>query len=187
LLKKLRNLRESKITEGATTSKVVVSTQKRKSLVPTAALASVSISNESEFKDALKNLRDGNSTNDWILVQYDAANTAILHYIGTGSGGTAELSAHLKEDNIAYGLVRILDQIDNSKTIKYCLVSWVGANVKSVVKARIATNIGFISNLLRPYHVDIAASSQDEISQQMITDKVRETSGSKTKVLVNKN
>jgi len=187
IVKKLRNLREAKVGEGSTSPKVSPSSPKRKSLVPTAALSSVSISNESEFKDAMKALRDNNTSNDWVLVQYDAGNTTILHFVGTGSGGTAELTAHLKDDNIAYGLVRIVDQIDNSKTIKYCFVNWVGANVKGVVKARVATNIGFIANLFHPYHVDVAASSQDEISQQIISDKVRETSGSKTKVLENKN
>jgi len=157
---------------------------KRKSLVPTAALATVSISNEGEFKDAMKVLRDSsNSANDWILLQYDASNTNLLHFIGSGSGGASELISKLKDDNICYGLVRVVDQIDNSKTIKYCFVNWVGSNIKGVVKARIATNLGFVTKLLAPYHVDVNASSLDEISADIISAKVKETSGSKSKVL----
>ena len=47
-----------------------------------------------------------------------------------------------------YGLLRVTDIIDGHTTIKFVFVSWAGAKVRVVPKAKMATHKGSIVNLI---------------------------------------
>lgn len=55
-----------------------------------------------------------------------------IAFVAKGSGGADTMSEQLQADNIFYGLVRVQDVIDNSVTVKFVFVQYIGSDVKPV-------------------------------------------------------
>jgi len=102
--------------------------------------------------------------------------------LGSGSGGSNELLRHLKEDVVAYGLVRQVERFDDSNRVMFAYINWVGENIHRMLKARLGTHSGAVKALLAPYHADIDATNHSEISSEIITVKIRDTMGTATRV-----
>jgi hypothetical protein len=143
----------------------------------------VSFPNVDELKAQLKSVRSADSSDDWILFTYESSNSNAIVFLGKGNGGAAELASHLKDDIVAYGLVRKIDQIDESKTVKYCYIHWTGETIPRMQKARIGTHRGAMSEFFAPFHVDLSITRQDEISDEIVENLIKSTSGTKSKVL----
>jgi len=100
-----------------------------------------------------------------------------LDYVGSGTGGVEELKSKLRDDKTSYGLVRVTDKIDNSVTVKFVLIVWVGEKVPFIKKAQVTTHKGSVTRLFGQYHNDIHANTLDEISESLIMGKVSDASG----------
>jgi len=103
--------------------------------------------------------------------------------VGKGEGGLSELSSHLNDSKVFYGLLRVTDQIDNSVTVKFVFIIWVGEKYPFVQKAKVTTHKGAISKLIGQYHNDINVSNASELTEEEIFSKVRDASGSGNRVL----
>lgn len=122
-------------------------------------------------------------------------NSQKLTYLGSGNGGTTELKTKLADDAIIFALVRVTDKIDNSVTVKFIWVNWLGNSVGRMMKARLSTQLGSIQDFIgvrlhnitttkpQQHHLSHQCSSQDEISHTILMEKVMGTSGSGSKVL----
>jgi len=138
--------------------------------------------------DAIAQVRNDRSEIDWVLTGYtDLKQTKDMHIglIGSGSGGVEELKQHLTDDNIYYGIVRMTDQIDNSITVKFVFIHFMGDGLKPMARARVTTHKLTVSEVFRPYHVDTFASKADELSQELLENLVGATSFSKSNVIDN--
>lgn len=138
--------------------------------------------------DAIQQVRSDSTDADWMLTGYtDLKQTKDMHIglVGVGSGGIEELKQHLTNDNIYYGLVRMTDQIDNSVTVKFVFIHFMGNELKPMARARVTTHKLTVSEVFRPYHVDTFASSASELSQQVLEDLVGATSFTKSAVIDN--
>jgi hypothetical protein len=101
-------------------------------------------------------------------------NTNTLSLVGSGNGPLSELTALLREDGISYGLYRTTVKVDDSVTVKFVKIIWVGESIPAVRKAKvclpfivivviphlpqITTHRGNIDALLGQAHVDVYAS-----------------------------
>jgi hypothetical protein len=133
--------------------------------------------NEAEASGAISDLRNNNTSTNWVLFSYSDTQKNTLVLTGSGSGGVDELKPKLDLSKVSYGLVRVTDQIDNSVTVKFVFIVWCGEKVPFVKKAQITTHKGSISTLVGQYHNDVYANNPDELSEELIISKVRAASG----------
>jgi len=141
----------------------------------------LTFTDEAAFKAALKAVRDDKGETNWILGSYQGKNSISL--IGSGSGGVTELSSRLEDDNINFGVVRVNEVIDKSKTTKFAYVYWVPESVKIMKKAEASARKGAIDAVFAPYHVDLTVQAKDELSDQHLMDAVSSASGSKSRIV----
>jgi hypothetical protein len=137
--------------------------------------AQISFDNEAEFKSALSSVRNGE--NDFIVVNYSGRDR--LAVLSTGTGGVEAAKFHFQPDNINFALVRVVDIIDKSATTKFVYVKFQPETVPAMKKSAISTKKGQYDALFSPYHVNFEISTPEEINEQIVTEKVQLTSGSK--------
>ncbi|KYR02663.1 putative actin binding protein [Tieghemostelium lacteum] len=141
------------------------------------------LQNEPEIREALKEFRSDASDVNWVLFGYEGGNSNNIVLLGKGTQGTQELISNLTPEIVGYGLVRIVEKIDNSNTVKFAFINWVGENIPRMLRARLGTHIGTIKELVQPYHVDIKCSVPSEISEDIVVDTISRSSGTKLNVL----
>jgi hypothetical protein len=139
--------------------------------------------NEETVRGGIKQVRDDNSGINWALVSYDAPRSKTLTLVGTGSGGVSEFITQLKDDIVGYGLVRLIETVDNSQTVKFCFVNWTGPNINRMQRAGLATHKGFVTELFHPYHVDLECEKPSEVSEEIIYAKIKKAAGTANYVL----
>jgi hypothetical protein len=142
----------------------------------------VSFADEEDTRRQLQEFRVGNG-NDWIAYTYHDVGSNEVGFLGTGAGGVTELLTHLKDDNVVYALVRKIDKIDDSNTVKVAFVFWTGESTNRMLKARLGTHKGFVNSFFAPFHVDLNATQHNEVSDDIVFDLIRTASGSKVHVL----
>jgi len=136
--------------------------------------------NEEEFKAGLASLRDINSDTTWFL---SALNDKLaLEVVGTGSGTVEEMLAAARDGTANYGVVRVVDVIDKSTTLKFAYVVFMPDDVTPMRKGKINTISGNIKDHFTPVHVDFFINNREELSQDQVVDKVQFASGSKSHV-----
>jgi len=138
---------------------------------------------ETTGRDALKSVRNDKSDVDWCLFTYEDPKSQKITLKGTGNGGIEDLKKHLSNDMIGYGLVRKTDKIDDSITVKFVYIFWLGEDAPRMQKARVSTHQGAVRSFIGQFHVDISASDLSELSEQVLQDKVMDNSGSSSKVI----
>eukprot|EP01121_Diplochlamys_sp_Union-15-3_P010630 TRINITY_DN2_c0_g1_i1.p1 TRINITY_DN2_c0_g1~~TRINITY_DN2_c0_g1_i1.p1 ORF type:complete len:525 (+),score=105.91 TRINITY_DN2_c0_g1_i1:71-1645(+) len=149
-------------------------------------MAELKFEDEDSIKNAIAEVRKDKSHNDWVLISYagtSGAASQTMKLLSTGSGGVNGLKSHLKEDIVGYILLRTTDQIDDSVTVKFIFINWVPSNVPRMQKARISVHYGAMKSFVGQSHVDITANTDDELTPQIIAQKVMDTSGSGSRVL----
>jgi len=138
---------------------------------------------EEGIKQAIQEVRKDSSDTDWVLITYDAPQSKTLKLAGIGSGGLEELKSQLTPEVVMYGILRITEKIDDSVTVKFCHIDWRGENIHRMQRAKLATHSGDIRALFHPFHVDVQASQDDELTDHVIRSKVNAASGTAVHVL----
>jgi len=133
------------------------------------------------FKNSLKSIRNDKEPIDWVLASYVKKDT--LQLIGSGTGGLDELLSKVEEDNVNFGLIRVNEVIDKSKTTKFVYLKWQPDSLKPMKKAEVNTRKGAIDALFNPYHVDVHLSKKEDINFKAMMDKVSSASGSKSHIV----
>jgi len=132
---------------------------------------------------AIKDVRDNSTPTNWVLFSYEGPKSDKIVFVGKGNGGTQELVSHLKDDMIGYGLIRKEEQIDDSLTIKFAGILWVGESVGRMQKAKTSVHRGGMQEFLGHVHTDIQAAHLNEITEEILTQRIGESSGTASKVL----
>jgi len=143
---------------------------------------SVTFSDRSEIEAAIREVRNDASDHDWVLVTYDGPNSNNIILLGTGTGGAEELISHLKDDIVAYGIVREVHRFDDSNTVKFAFINWQGQNIHRMLRARLGTHSGAVKDLFQPYHVDLHAEKPEEITPEIVSSLIKTNMGTATRV-----
>jgi len=133
--------------------------------------------------NALKDVRDNSTPTNWALFSYEDSKSSKIILVGSGSGGTEEFLEHLKDDIIAYGLIRKEEQIDDSVTVKFAGVMWLGDNSSRMQKAKTSVHRGGMQKFIGHVHTDIQTSDKSEITDEVLMRRFGEGSGTASKVL----
>jgi len=142
----------------------------------------VTFVDEKALRAAIADVRSDGTSTDWVLATYDGPNSNNVVLAGSGSGGSAELLSHFKDDSVGYALVRQSEKFDDSVRVMFAFISWTGENIHRMLRARLGTHSGAIKDIFAPYHVSINASTLTEVSEDIITTTIRETMGTASKV-----
>eukprot|EP01130_Rhizamoeba_saxonica_P019044 TRINITY_DN9760_c0_g1_i1.p1 TRINITY_DN9760_c0_g1~~TRINITY_DN9760_c0_g1_i1.p1 ORF type:complete len:512 (-),score=156.17 TRINITY_DN9760_c0_g1_i1:65-1600(-) len=130
-----------------------------------------------ELKDAIQDVRNDETATTWVLFTYEEpiSNTLVLH--SSGAGDVAEIKENLSDDIVVYGIVRKEEIYDESVTIKFCYIRWLGEAIPRMQRAKLSIHSGDISDFFSPYHVDCQCTNQSEISDEIIEVSIAKASG----------
>jgi len=142
--------------------------------------AGVKLADEAAFKEAMKKIKNDKDDTNWFLAVFSGKDT--LTFVGTGTDGAAGLVAKFEDDKVNFGLVRVTEVIDKSRTTKFCFIKLQPESIKPMEKANISVKDGAIKALYQPFHVDVAIAKKEELSDEMIMDRVASASGTKSNV-----
>jgi len=135
-------------------------------------------------RDAIKEVRDANgSDTNWMAITYDNPKTMKLKLLGKGTGGADELAGLLQPEMAVYGLIRVVDRIDNSDTVKFATVLFLGEKLPRMLRARISVHQNSVKEFIGQAHVDYSCSTAAELNNEVIVSKVTITSGSSSRVI----
>ena len=125
-----------------------------------------------ELLAAVKDVRDDGAEEDWVLARLSADARALAH-VDHGAGGAEALAARLTQDAIYYGIVRTKDVIDNSTTIKFAFLSFLGDNLSPMLRAKASTVKGSVSSIFAPFHAElIGLSDPAEVTSRAVDKAV---------------
>lgn len=93
---------------------------------------------------------------------------------------------NINEDNCFYNLVRVNERIDESDTVKFVYIKYLGTKVKPMQKGRISTHTGDCQKKFAPYHVSFETSTLSEVNEKNVVRMVGQASLSKSNVVEKK-
>jgi len=142
----------------------------------------VRFEDENGLVNAIKNVRNDTTEDDWVLAGHVESNPEVVTLVGTGTGGAEAMLAHFQDNSVLYGLIRVVEKIDLSQTIKFVYVYYIGDNVPAMQRGKIGTAHGQVKTYFSPYHIDFEITNPNEISTEIITNKIAVASGKASKV-----
>ncbi|KAI3634117.1 hypothetical protein MIR68_007721 [Amoeboaphelidium protococcarum] len=145
--------------------------------------------NSATLKKAYQSVLSSDAITNWVLFTYGSgAQSNALNLHSSGSGGLLDLEDSFESSKIMYAFVRVIDDgaDGTGKTSgggsgmeKFVFISWVGEGVPVQKKALIASHLAAVRTLLKGYHVEIQARTDDDVNPRAIMKKVRDSSGAK--------
>eukprot|EP01118_Nematostelium_gracile_P006441 TRINITY_DN2076_c0_g1_i2.p1 TRINITY_DN2076_c0_g1~~TRINITY_DN2076_c0_g1_i2.p1 ORF type:complete len:243 (-),score=83.88 TRINITY_DN2076_c0_g1_i2:47-775(-) len=142
----------------------------------------IKFKDEEGLKADIKDVRNDGTETNWVLVGYEGKKGNVLEVLGKGSGGVDELVAKLEDDMVGYGLVRKTERIDESLTVKFIHIVFLGENINRMHRARLGTHKGAINSLFSPYHTDFEATEKKDLTDEALTKRISDASGTANKV-----
>lgn len=132
----------------------------------------------SEISAAYNSVRDDKDATNWLLISYAAATGNKLSLTQTGTGGIAELTAALDDEQVQYGYVRVEYANDaESKRIKFVLVVWIGERTKVMRKARVSVESGDVKRVLSHHHIAVTVGDKSDLKEADLVAQLRKAGG----------
>lgn len=131
---------------------------------------------EESCKQAISDVRNDTQENDFVLFSYVDNNPVKkkLTKVATGKGGIEELKKFIENESSGtyYGLIRCHAVVQETKTIKFVFLTFIGEKIKVIEKAKITTHFGSVKDLIGQFHVDFFGSTLSELSADSLKEKV---------------
>eukprot|EP01102_Stenamoeba_stenopodia_P012614 TRINITY_DN4006_c0_g1_i1.p1 TRINITY_DN4006_c0_g1~~TRINITY_DN4006_c0_g1_i1.p1 ORF type:complete len:672 (+),score=214.46 TRINITY_DN4006_c0_g1_i1:55-2016(+) len=137
----------------------------------------LTIAEEDAAKAALLDVRNSSTPTNWVV--FTPTNKPdTLSASASGSNGLDELKAQFKDDGIAFGVFSVTSEDAESgedyKTVKNIFISWVGPDVKPLLKARSSQlRLGlynYIKNILT-LHGELQVLTLSDLTIQLVHQK----------------
>jgi len=135
-----------------------------------------------KVNEMIAKVRSDSDPTTWVFCAYNEEYA--LDVKGTGEGTVDEEILPLLEPTVAgYGLVRKTETIDDSETIKFAYIVFLGDQVDRRLKSKLSTFAGEVEKVFSPHHVTIEANTKNELSDEIIVETIAKASGTKSHVL----
>ncbi|EGC39504.1 hypothetical protein DICPUDRAFT_45162 [Dictyostelium purpureum] len=128
-----------------------------------------------DLKNAVADVLADSSETNWCLFGYEGNDKIVLR--GSGSGGLSELIPQFDDAERFYAYVRVISGDNESKRPKFVFISFVGANVGALKRAKVSVHKASIKKVITNYGVEFHAESQEEVNEEEIMKKVKKASG----------
>jgi hypothetical protein len=122
----------------------------------------------------------------WVIVGHVDNNPLLVDVLSQDTSSTATLQdmcRELKDDQVMYCLLRLTTTFDMSTTVKFIYVHWVGEKVPFAKKGRFGVVSGSVEEHFSPFHLELETSTTDDLQEDVIMQKLEETSGTRSKIV----
>jgi len=146
-------------------------------------------SDQEKSAQAIAAVRKDGEPTDWMYISYVGTSGAAsqqLKFGGSGNGGIDELKTHFQDNQIYFALASMTDKIDDSVTVKFIWINFLGTKVGTMMKARLSVALGGVKDFMGQSHLTHTCNTVEEISAAIVREKVMATSGSGSNVIDNK-
>jgi len=120
-----------------------------------------------DIAEAYDDVRNDASPTTWAILGYDE-NTIVLSGTGTDFD---EFKSRFNDDERLYGFVRMTTgegQNFKSKGAKFVLITWIGANVSSLKRAKVSTDKTSVKAIFQNFAIEIQTSDLHELKEDHI-------------------
>ena len=129
-----------------------------------------------QWADEVKD--DANPTS-WVLFGYSGKVKIAPRCKGTGEADEywPEFLSHLSDDEILFGLVRVVMGDSESRRPKFILVVWLGSNVGVMKRAPVGMQKGDVKKVLGAIHLELEIDTVDEIELDAVKKQLKKSMG----------
>ena len=105
---------------------------------------------------------------------FDYANPTTLKVGGTGSGGPAEAVKALKDDQCAYGFLKLTyPGGDDTTRTKFVFFSWAAPKAKALVKGKMSVHKASIKTIVQDFSLEVAATAPEDLDEAALVERVK--------------
>jgi len=124
-----------------------------------------------EAKDAVRN-----SNTRWCLYSYAKGTNNALTVVSTGEGEMSELFEELHPGKQMFAYLKVYLDGNLNSTPKFVYITWNPANVPPILKGTMHGRSYDVGKFLEPFHLQMDAQSENDISEQKVIDKLKKAS-----------
>jgi hypothetical protein len=129
-----------------------------------------------ELVAAVARVRSDVDPATYCVFGYEGKAKIICKNIGEGSCYAA--MGEMNDSEVSYALLRVTGTRDQeSKTVKFIFVMYVGPNVGGMARGRAGGHKPSIIQLIGQSHVSVQADDLDDITEEKLVDKLKKASG----------
>lgn len=122
----------------------------------------------------------------WVIVGHVDNNPLAIDVLQSDTSADASLEglySHLRDDQVMYCLLRLTTTFDVSTTVKFVYIKWIGDKVPFAKKGRFGVVSGSVEAHFSPYHLLVETGSKEDLSENVLVQRLEESSGTRNKVL----
>jgi len=124
--------------------------------------------NKEEIAEKYEKVRNDGEPETWALLKYDDDNSIVL--AGTGSEFD-EFKSMFNDDERLFGFLRMTTGEEpnfKSKRAKFVLITWIGANVSALKRAKVSTDKASVKTVFQNFALEIQTSDLHELKEDYI-------------------
>lgn len=128
--------------------------------------------------EAVEDVVSDASETTWLILGYEGpkSNTVLVQEKGDGDAIEA-VKEHLKEDECQYCYLRVTAGDEESVRTKFIFLTWVGAKVSAIKRAKISVHKADIKKVIRYYSIELHATDMDDIDKEAIMEAITKAGG----------
>jgi len=128
------------------------------------------------IRDAYTQVMSDNNGVEWAAFKFDENNTLVV-------GGTGDqfdqFKAMFGPDDRGFGYIKIQTGDEMSKRSRFCLITWVGANVSVMKKAKMSTDRLLVKEVIQNLSVELQLENSYEFSMDHLKTEVDKAGGAR--------
>jgi len=132
--------------------------------------------NKEGIRDAYNQVMDDHTEINWAVFKFDESNC--LNVAGTGEDVT-EFKSQFGPDEKGFGYIKIQTGDEMSKRSRFVLVTWVGANISVMKKAKMSTDKLLVKEIIQNLSVEIQTENNGELSYEHLKTEVDKAGGAR--------
>jgi len=126
-----------------------------------------------QVSDAYEDVRNDSTPTSWVLLCYEGKN---IKFHSSGED-YKELLSQLSDDERMFGYVRMEVGDEMSKRAKFALITWVGASVSAIKKAKLSTDKAMVKNIFKSFAIEVMTDEMDDLSEESIKLSIKKAGG----------
>lgn len=128
------------------------------------------------IRDAYNKVMDDHSNTNWAVFKFDESNCLVVS--GTGEE-VSEFKSQFGPDDKGFGYVKVQTGDEMSKRSRFVLVTWMGANISVMKKAKMSTDKLVVKEIIQNLSVEIQTENSHELSPEYLKAEVDKAGGAR--------
>ena len=128
------------------------------------------------LKDAIQNVRSDTHPATYCVLGYEGKAKIVCKDVGEGK--CFSCIDDMDDGQVSFALLRVANTRDQeSKTVKFVFICYVGPSVGGMARGRVGTHKGDVMELVGQSHVDVQTDDKDDLTEAALTEKLKKASG----------